>query len=76
MNDPRELKDLISSAGWEQLKERLELRRQSALKNLVTAQDYLSCARYQAQIKEIEALIQFPHEMIQEYKRKEDHNGR
>lgn len=67
------MKDLISSPAWEELKERLYLRREAALKNLVTAGDYVSCAKFQSQVKEIEALINFPHQVIQEHKRKDEH---
>lgn len=71
----REMKDLISSPGWEELRERLNLRKEAAIKNLVTAGDFISCARFQSQVKEIEALLNFPHQVIQEIRRKEGSNA-
>lgn len=68
------LKDLISSPGWDDLISKLMERRNKAVRDLIQAPDWETARGKQILIQEIDFILKFPHDVIQEAKIKEtDH---
>lgn len=75
MSEISALKDLISSPGWDVLKEKLLLRRDQALRDLTKARDFELVKTLQMKIAEIDFILKFPHDVLQEVKLKESQDA-
>ena len=67
----KELEDLLASPGWEIIQLKLLDRRDAFARELLYASTFEKMTFLQAQIREIDFLLKYPHDVIQAEKHKE-----
>ena len=61
------IKELLTHEGWEIVKDRLLKRKADAITSLLSLSDLQEVVRAQARIKEINYLLELPHDLLKHF---------